>query len=116
MNENQTLMNIKTAIDQCDGVTCVYLVATRAGDQCYIKVGRTANLKKRMLNYVQYNPVARLIAYKPTSFMNSFSEERYYHKRCKVLGFKGHKFSKEWCKVTAEEYKIITTEGFNALG
>ena len=71
MNENQTLINIKTAIDQCNGVTCVYLVATRAGNQCYIKVGRTANLKKRMINYICYNPVARLIAYKPTSFMNS---------------------------------------------
>lgn len=116
MNENQIFMNIKTAIDQWDGVTCVYLVATRAGDQCYIKVGRTANLKKRMLDYIRHNPVARLIAYKPTSFLNSFSEERYYHKRCKVLGFKRHKFSKEWYKVTAEEYKTITTEGFNALG
>ena len=116
MNENQTLMDIKTAINQCNGVTCVYLIATRSGDRCYIKVGRTANLKTRMLTYIRHNPVARLIAYKPTSFMNSFSEERYYHKRCKVLGFKRHTFSKEWYKVTAEDYKAITTKGFNALG
>lgn len=115
MNENQTIINIKTAISQCDGVTCIYLVATRAGEQCYIKVGRTANLKKRMLDYIRYNPVARLIAYKPTSFIHSFSEEKYYHKRCKALGFKDHKFSREWYKVTAEEYKIITAEGFEAL-
>lgn len=113
---NQIFTDIKTAIEQGNAVTCIYLVTTRAGNRCYIKVGRTKNLKKRMLNYIQHNPLARLIAYVPTSFIGSFSEERYYHKRCKVLGFKSHTFSKEWYKVTTEEYKKITTEGFNALG
>ena len=114
--ENQIFANIKTAIEQGSDVTCIYLVTTRAGDRCYIKVGRTTNLKRRMLNYIQHNPLARLIVHVPTSFMSSFLKEKYYHKRCKALGFKRHKFSKEWYKVTTEEYKKITTEGFNALG
>ena len=113
----QIITNMKSILKENNNTICVYLISVRNGNQCYIKVGRTRRgLKKRMIEYLQYNPATRLIAYIPTSWVDNPDIEKYYHIRCNKLGFKKQQYSDEWYKVTAEEYKRITTEGFNALG
>lgn len=106
--------NMPNYISGIYAVGCTHINPHSDEEFYYIKIGQAKDIKKRLHQYVTYNPLLWVIGIKETPICHLDRAEKYWHNflgtTAYLDGFEDNSYAREWFRVSKENYITLCKE------